>query len=351
MWSAIPRVTFLPSKLEELCLRSCIHEDLSPLTDLSGLSRVELRLGEGAESSLGCLSGLRSLRFLGLLCDFAPSGLLTTFKTLSRLTVVFYQGGLPEVSLLPDLAKLTGLSHLKLSDLQRAVSRRDFACLSHLTRLTGLDMTGCKLADTVRSSCALVPLTRLVSLGFTCGDVGLAVLRSLKVEALQTLALSDVRGDVLVLQRATGLTKLVFSCNKGGVSNPRDLGITLKRMSMLRSLTLELSDDFRSASGFRLRRVLRGLTNLSSLKYGGRSKPRKDLSACASLPRLRSLCLEGCRKVTPTYFPILQSMSGLTELILRDTGIRHGDVTPKITAGFDVERIRRGWPGLKITCS
>jgi hypothetical protein len=48
--------------------------------------------------------------------------------------------------------------------------------------------------------------------------------------------------------------------------------------------------------------------------------------------------------------PALQAMSGLTGLTLRNVYIGPEDLTPEVRAGFDAERLRRGWPRLKLEC-
>jgi hypothetical protein len=58
--------------------------------------------------------------------------------------------------------------------------------------------------------------------------------------------------------------------------------------------------------------------------------------------------LSDTQEVTPACWPALQAMSSLTVLVLVATGIKSGDVTPEVRAAFDCERVRRGWPCLRL---
>jgi hypothetical protein len=120
-------------------------------------------------------------------------------------------------------------------------------------------------------------------------------------------------------------------------------------MSGLEDLQLHLDDEVEFPEVFQLNPVLRALTNLTCLDYKGHFTVG-DLEACANLPHLRELVLRGTREVTVACVPTLQAMSGLNDLKLLKTGIHQDELTPEIRAGFDVERLCRGWPRLKLLC-
>ncbi len=154
------------------------------------------------------------------------------------------------------------------------------------------------------------------------------------------------QGDLSALQRATRLTHLhldsIFSKFDEGLAS------TLARMTGLRSLSLHLIEF--DPGKLDLALVLRALTNLTSLEYHGRFTEETDTDACASLRGLRSLKL-GCFDFSPASLPTLQAMSGLTKLLLNSTCIQPNDLTREVREGFDVERVRRGWPPLMLGCT
>jgi hypothetical protein len=176
----------------------------------------------------------------------------------------------------------------------------------------------------------------------------MGLLSSLNVEALQGLTVLDVEGDVPDLLRATKLTGLELEITRDNcwTENSPKVGRALARISTLRSLALDLQPD-----GLQLGPILRASTGLTYLRYNGKFTVGDELEACASLPSLRCLELVRTDGVTPANLSALQAMSSLDELALRDTGIREDDLAPEVRAVFDVERLCRGWPPLKLQCS
>lgn len=339
----------LPLSLEELTLRHVVCRDASPLTRLSRLTRLRLLAKDGAAPSLVSLTGLHGLRSLYLWCTFTPWDVLNTFTMLTSLNLQMSVHG-RSGTVLPALAHITGLADLTLSR-GYGVTCAEFACLSHLTKLTCLNFDACLFTESVRGSSALAPLTGLVRLRLGVGDLGASLLPHVNVEALQSLALKGVTGEVSALRRASGLTGLVFASHSFRALDSHELGPALYTMSGLCSLDLRLRNWRPSRKVFRLSRILRALTCLTSLYYEGVFSVAHDMQACASLPYLRSLGLSYTPEVTVACLPTLQRMSGLTDLSLWYTGIRREDLTPKVRAVFDVERLRRGWPCLKLQCS
>jgi hypothetical protein len=307
-----------------------------------------------AAASLVSLTVLRNLRSLELLCKFEPSGVLGKFTSLSSLSLRLYRNMRPG-TVFPDLACLTGLGHLAVSDMFNNeagayVTGKDLAFLTPLSKLTSLRLDGCTLADCLRGSSALVPLKGIVSLAFCYGPFGVSLLPMVDVAALQSLSVSCVRGDISILHRATALTHLEFSSHNRQIGFPESLGPAIAKMSGLRALTLSLDRGVWVPGVFDLGPVLRSLKMLTHLKFRGSFTvgARGDLKAIASLPCLKSLWLTRTSAVTPTCLPTLQAMSGLTKLVLCQTGISLMDLTPEVIARFDVERLCRGWPRLKL---
>jgi hypothetical protein len=174
------------------------------------------------------------------------------------------------------------------------------------------------------------------------------LLSTLNLAALHSLAVSLDLGDASVLRRATRLTHLELSrCS--GIENGNVVGSILASLTGLRSLKLVFTAmRNQGPEAFQLTPVLQALTGLTKLVCGGNFVEPDDLRACAALPCLRSLGLGSWCTVTPVWLPPLQAMSGLTELSLSMPGWHRDDVTPEFRAGFDVERLRRGWPRLKL---
>ncbi len=338
-------VQLLPLGLQELHLEIGNQEDVSPLTRFSGLTELEMTVSESAPG-LGSLTALRALRCLRLYWEewevsSSHGGPLTS------LSLVLEREATREATLFSGLACLTGLSHLDVADTGRDVTRENLACLSHLTKLTCLGLVGSHTADCVGGSSVLLPLTRLVSVGLSytgrrCRPP------SLNVEALQSLTLLEVKPGVSVLQRATGLTHLEFSCRfLGAREYPHELGRMLAGMSRLCSLDLGLTGKLSRDRRPTVSLISQASTTLTRLRCSGEfAAADPDIEACRGLPCLCSLVLCNTPKVTAASLPALQAMTGLTQLILEVTGIRQPPLTPEIRAAFDDERLRRGWPRL-----
>jgi Leucine-rich repeat (LRR) protein len=338
----------LPVRLKALHFAEPIRKDASCLTRFSGLRKLRVELAAGAGQSLGSLTSLRSLRALELTCGVSALRALSTF---TMLTSVTWDVGFDDASpgdMFREMGQLTGLSRLEVRDILGKVARDHLACLLPLTKLTCLGLDECELADDVAASTALVPLTRLVSLRLLCQAYGMSLVRTLNLEAFQSLELSLVKGDTSVLHRATGLTHLDLDC--WGSESLQGLGSTLRRMPELCSLSIDTGSKLQAQSAFNLSPVLQALTNLTKLRYSGNFTVDIDLRACAALPGLRNLRLTGISEVTPSCLPALQAMSGLSELTLCHTGIRSADLTPEVRAAFGVERHVRGWPRVELVC-
>jgi hypothetical protein len=281
---------------------------------------------------------------------------------LTSLALEVGSGDNSEKTVFPGLAPLTGLSHLEVGPTDHLVTAADLACLSSLTRLTGLCLKGSYLSESLEGSSALAPLTGLVCLALM-SEPGISLLPSLNIEAFQSLSAVGGDADASVLRRATGLTHLRFRCvlpevegegeveGGGGGGCPDELLGALAGMSRLRCLDLDLSDFHWDASDPDLSTILQALPSLTKLKYSGKLKVDRDMDACASLPCLRSLEFWNTQDVTPACLPALQAMTGLTELALKRTGISEHHLTPEVGSVFDVERFRRGWPYLKLVVS
>jgi hypothetical protein len=338
----------VPLGLEELDLRGRISGSVSPLTRLLGLTHLTIDIG-GAVSSLLSLTVLIKLRSLRILCASGPPGMLSTLTRLTKLSLVIAGSRTAEGSVFSELVRLTGLSELRVPYSSVDLRLEDLACLAHLTKLTQLRLDGSKLAECVAGSSILVPLTKLVSLAICGGPVGISLLSKVNVKAFSWLILGGTCGDISVLQRATGLSWLEVDWSREGAEYLPELGPTLARMSRLCILTLHLDHEVDSLEVFHLGPVLPALTNLIWLDYKGIFTVG-DLEACAGLPTLRVLVLRGTHEVTAACLPALQAMSGLDELKLLNTGIHQDELTPEVRAGFDIERLRRGWARLKLHC-
>ncbi len=342
-------IGLLPDGLEELMIHAPYawwHDkeglsDTSPLTRFSKLTSLGIGIGEGASQSVQSLANLRNLRSL-YLGNFSAVGVLSTLTMLTSLTWVL-NSDQNRGPIFNDLGRMTWLSGLQVGSRFSRVTREDLECVAKLTGLTSLRMYYCSLPQGVTASSALSPLTRLVCLGFDLSFNGLPLLAGVNLGNLQSLKLWFVKGETSVLRYATMLTHLKLHCYDP--VSLRGLGATLRRMSDLRSLGLSVTVKPATKS-FRLSHALQPLTRLTKLDYNGHFGVDSDLRACGSLPSLRSLMLRA-PTVTPVCLPALQAMSGLRQLAL--WSIRKADVSPDdVAEAFDAERLRRGWPRLRL---
>jgi hypothetical protein len=341
------KLSLLPSGLEHLAVREpFLERDSAGMQDATGLSRLtnlrslEMDMGMGAGASLGVLTSLRNLKSLTISTGPWALGVVRFLTSLTSLTWALLAES--NQRMFHDIAYLTRLSRLHFSG-GRHIRHASIACIAHLTSLSHLDMGHHKLARCAARSTALVPLTGLVSLEMSCKGVGKSLLSCLNIKALKALTLHEAQGHIDFVARATGLTRL--EVNGDWDRSVQGLSATVARLAGLQDLSLHSPGE-----GFQLNLLLRTVTNLTRLEYGGGSMKGRDLRACGSLPYLRTLCLNGLEDITPACLPALQEMTGLTQLRLVCTGIAPKHLTPDVIAGFNAERCRRGWPDLKIKC-
>jgi hypothetical protein len=345
----ISKAELLPVRLEELKLWGQFSGSVSPLTHLVGLTHLAINV-RATVSSLESLTALSNLRSSRIICESGAPAMLSTLTMLTELILNVCGTRRTEGSMFSELVHLTRLSKLFVPHSEVGLTLEDVACLAHLTRLTLLRLDGSTLAECVRGSSVLVSLTSLVSLGICGGPLGISLLSKVNVKALDCLGLTGSCRDISVLQRATGgPVWLVLHWSGDGADYLPELGPTLARMSRLIRLVLHVEDEVNSPEVFHLSPILPALTKVRYFEYKGNFTVG-DLEACAALPNLRKLVLRGTREVTVACVPILQAMSGLDELKLLNTGIHQEELTPEIRAGFDVERLRRGWARLKLLC-
>jgi hypothetical protein len=144
--------------------------DVSPLTRCCKLTGLEVHVGYNALLSVGSLASLSSLRSLKLTSYPSATEEVSRLTMLTSLTWVL-SASLHEVVVgFHSLVHLTGLSQLKVGRSGWGVTHDEVASLSHLTRLTCLDIQGWHLPPLGADPSFLVPLTRLVSLGLRCGQ-------------------------------------------------------------------------------------------------------------------------------------------------------------------------------------
>jgi hypothetical protein len=359
----------LPLGLEELtmqCYPRCDPtrvfrgmRDASPLTRYTKLSNLAIDMDLMGGSSVGNLRRLSSLRSLELR---SCGSVLEVMSVLTMLTSLTWVPGLSygnHGAVFHVLAHLSNLSRLRVGCIGKLVRNGDLASIAHLTGLTCLDMGCCRLHGVLPGSTVLTPLTCLVSLTLCCDRVGMSILSTLNVEALQSLRVLRVEGNISVLQRATRLTLLEFRSSqcylddsgvqRGRIENKEIFAPTLAMMTGLRSLSLSLETyGYGALAKFQLSPVLAVLTKLTELEYNGSYQRRSDLPAIASLPGLSKLELSLCISFSVSDLPTLRSMSGLTRLTLRNTYPQPKSLTRRVRAALDAECGHRGWPPLKL---
>jgi hypothetical protein len=348
-------LSLLPAGLVELAVRGPEEEtcwegvqDATPLGRFTALTSLTMDTDFGAGASLGLLTRLINLKSLNIKTCPAAIGVVRTLTSLTSLTWLQYGESRQGETMFDDMAHLTGLSRLRFVSWDD-ITHHSLECIAHLTRLSHLNMGSRSLADCAARS-MLVPLTGLVSLELECGTVGKELLSCLNLEAFNELTAHNVQGPIHFLPRAGGLTRLELHCDHRG--SVEELETMIAGMTNLQDLRL-----YGAGEHFKLDSILHALTKLTRLDYEGSLivqggfVPSRDLSACAALPCLRSLCLLAHLEVTCACLPALQAMTGLSHLQLQCTDIASRHLTPEVIAGFNAERRRRGWPDLKIECS
>jgi hypothetical protein len=160
-------VDLVPLSLEELYLMAPIQQNVASLARFTCLTTLGIKLRAGAGQSLGSLACLDNLRSLLLSCGVSALRALREFTMLTRLLWNVQYDSHNQGNIFNVVGGLTGLSELKLLNLGRGVTRDHLARLSVLTGLTHLEFNN-PVAAHVAGSSVLVPLTRLVSLGFGC---------------------------------------------------------------------------------------------------------------------------------------------------------------------------------------
>lgn len=287
--------------------------DLSPLTELKkleSLNNIELDSFTQLEN-IGTIKTLKSLNLSGTKYyhhDISPIAELTnleyldisfllntkisnfsTFKSLSNLkNLVIFASNINSLEFLHDLTQLKSLSVYATKTID------DISCLSNLTALTSLNLSGNIISD-ISSLSNLTALTSLDLSGNIINDISslsnLTALTYLNLSnnnindasclsnftALTNLDLSNSNiKDFSGLSNLTALTKLNLRGNQIQDSITLD---TLKNLKILELDNNELSD-------------LKFVQNLDSLKelYVGHNKI-KDISPLANMEKLEVLYL------------------------------------------------------------
>ena len=293
--------------------------DVSPLSDLTNLTYLELGFNNLTNAAPEALSGLTNLTFLGLggytnyITDVsALSGLtnltelwlfdldITDVSALSGLT------NLTDLSLrgnnITDVSALSGLTNLKrLWLLYNDIT--DVSALSGLTNLKDLGLGN----NNIRDISVLSGLTNLTDLGLGNNNItdisplaGLINLTSLDIEYLKIT-------DISVLYGLTKLIELRLSGNP--ITDLSMLASWLRGLTNLEQLTL-------GSTGFTDISALSGLTKLTWLDLDDNNIT--DISALAGLTNLTVLLL-AYNNITDVS--ALEGMTSLIELSLRFNAI------------------------------
>lgn len=271
--------------LTSLDLRGCNQiTDLSPLSNLINLSSLNLA-GCDKISDIYPLAHLTNLTWLDLsawdldspLSDLSPLSALTQLKSLNlRLR--------QNVSDLTPLAELAELESLDLMGCSRQIS--DLSPLAHLTKLKSLKL------GSVWNVTDLSPLAELSNLEFLrLGPVNRSITNTSSIANLPRLKHLDLDQwqtviDISSLASLTSLTSLRLKAFRK-LSNISPLA----QLTNLESLDLESCEQISDLS------PLENLTKLKSLDLCA-CKNVSDLSPLANLTKLRDVSLQFCPKVT-----------------------------------------------------
>jgi hypothetical protein len=147
-------VELLPVGLKDLILSHHMHQSASPLTRFTALTGLQLDLfmdGASVEPLTGC-QNLRSLRLSRVECKYDRFKVVSMLTMLSSLALKLYCQQEAGATIFTNLASLTQLSQLELSEQPQVVTHESLACLSLLTNMTRLCLVGCRLDGSVAGS-------------------------------------------------------------------------------------------------------------------------------------------------------------------------------------------------------
>ena len=280
------------TNLETLILSENLLSDLSVLTNLTQLRRLEIDKNGGNITTLAPLAGLTNLECL-VLGGIHPTNywVLSGLTNLSSLTV--RAGGLIDLTVLTNLADLSSLV-LWQDGIQ------DVSPLAGLTNLSRLDLRWNSITNVSAILPSLTNLTSLYLAGNWLSNVP-------PVQTLNSLTLLNLdQNQIADLSPLTGLRNLTYlSLSVNPIGNPQVLS------NLTGLINLELHGNAISNVDFM---ASLGQLNYADLAYNSIS----NLAPLANLRRLTSLVLAG--NPVSDYSP-LYGMTNLVNLWLHDNTI------------------------------
>lgn len=210
-------LTFLSGfdRLRELDLGYCVLVDLSPLSGLTSLEKLDLhfaKVGKNKDFGLSPLSSLTELRELDIsYCNVKSLAPLAGMKKLEALTmkVLFSQAEDPEWVRIRDLSPLAGMTQLRELTLEH-LDCQDLSVLGKLDALEILELSDCGIKDIS----VLQNLSGLKQLDLYGNEItDLSALSNLS--GLKELALGSNRiADLSPLSGLSGLEHLNLESNQ-----------------------------------------------------------------------------------------------------------------------------------------
>jgi hypothetical protein len=346
-------VTYVSAALQELVLQDGdIIQDagiLTRLTQLTSLAICSKYWGGAPLKGLTALN-LSALQHLEIPCSGTSLMAFTGLTLLTHLSWTCLDRGEPPGSY--DLAlftRLTKLVHLGIAPWWLWVGRQQCRSIGNLTTLRSLTLNvrGDSLFPEL-----LAPLSSHTALVLNCGFMDVCNLQGMSVGGLQFLVLHPCPLNpeiVSVLQHATALTRLYFTCRKGSLNKEEAyLGSALSCMPRLQSLHLDRVPG-RGKSCFEAIGLLTGLT---SLIWEGAIVTDADVAACAGLRKLRELSLVPRSEAPLIRFETFCAIAELVELSKLRLGVFMRIPTTycsdDIMAVLNAEKHSRGWPPLDL---
>lgn len=300
------------TKLQEVYIWGDFEDlDLTPLKNLTGLTRLEIGRNNGTSGANGvthleALSGMTKLQELRLnvsgITSLAPLVGMTELRTLNLDD--YNSSGYYSLSDISALAGMTKLTQLYLN----VGNVTDLSVLSGLTKLQNLDLSGNYYVEDLSF---LSGLTDLRELRLSGSDSGISSLKG--VEGLTKLQSLSVRTEGLKsLQGLENLTELRELQLYGSGAMYTDV-TPLTNLTKLQSLDLPSRDyDFKTPINIE---GLAGLTQLQSLDVDG---PVESLAPLKGLTGLKTLRYYGNNDYDDPGISLapLSSLTGLTELYI-----------------------------------
>jgi hypothetical protein len=351
----------LPTSLQVLTLgRVEDASDMSAICRLTQLTRLQLSYELRNTRPLHMLGHLKQLKHLRIRCYSTVLSCISPLANLetliwSRCTNLWDQFNEGSFARLEPLLRLCNLSSFSIIEGPIPVQLPIISDLSVLTGLTSLGLSGVPCPSPLARAMSnqlglLLPhlphLQELAIPTFSCIDsfVGTVPFTGLRSLVLQLLPSPGVN-TVAILSECAALTHLEVLVSSGDTTTAHIEA--LAGLSSLRSLSMCGDELYPCPSPAP---VLQALTGLTALSVRDWALTDQDVAVCSGLTSLRELQVLYEPLVTNAALPHLKNMFWLSALELNSTGIGPEAWTADVMLELNEPRLARGWPALAVDC-